>query len=165
MLQSTGSQSRTELSAWTAKHPHGPPRWRWWLGTCCQRRKQRRHGFHPWVRKIPWRWAQQPAPVFLPGKPTDRGAWQATVHWVTESDTTEATQHSIYIHAFRWQWIKIKLKIQFLGHASHIPRAQGHMQVLYWVMQVKHFHHHRKFSWTALLQPLNPGYLAFIYTA
>ena len=23
--------------------------------------------------------------------PMDRGAWQATVHWVAESDTTEAT--------------------------------------------------------------------------
>ena len=28
----------------------------------------RRHGFHPWVRKIPWRRAWQPTPVFLPGE-------------------------------------------------------------------------------------------------
>ena len=28
----------------------------------------KRHGFNPWVRKIPWRRAWQPAPVFLPGK-------------------------------------------------------------------------------------------------
>ena len=26
--------------------------------------------------------------------PKDRGAWQATVHGVTESDTTEATEHA-----------------------------------------------------------------------
>ena len=26
-----------------------------------------------------------------PGNPVDRGAWQATVHGVTESDTTEVT--------------------------------------------------------------------------
>ena len=25
-------------------------------------------GFHPWVRKIPWRRKWQPTPVFLPGK-------------------------------------------------------------------------------------------------
>ena len=28
----------------------------------------RRHGFHPWVRKIPWRRAWHPTPVFLPGE-------------------------------------------------------------------------------------------------
>ena len=28
----------------------------------------RRHGFVPWVVKIPWRRKQQPTPVFLPGK-------------------------------------------------------------------------------------------------
>ena len=27
-----------------------------------------RRGFDPWVRKIPWRRAWQPTPVFLPGK-------------------------------------------------------------------------------------------------
>ena len=42
-----------------------------------------------WARKIPWRRKWQPIPVFLPGNPMDRGAWQATVHGVTkESDTT-----------------------------------------------------------------------------
>ena len=34
----------------------------------CQCRRCRRHGFDPWVRKIPWRRKQQPTPVFLPGK-------------------------------------------------------------------------------------------------
>ena len=28
----------------------------------------KRHGFDPWVWKIPWRRAQQPTPVFLPGE-------------------------------------------------------------------------------------------------
>ena len=37
-----------------------------------------------WVRSLGWedtlekKW--QPAPVFLPGNPMDRGAWWATVH-------------------------------------------------------------------------------------
>ena len=34
----------------------------------CQCRRHKRHGFNPWVRKIPWRRAWQPIPVFLPGK-------------------------------------------------------------------------------------------------
>ena len=28
----------------------------------------RRHRFHPWVRKLPWRRKCQPTPVFLPGE-------------------------------------------------------------------------------------------------
>ena len=34
----------------------------------CQCKKHKRHGFHPWVRKIPWRRAWQPTLVFLPGE-------------------------------------------------------------------------------------------------
>ena len=30
--------------------------------------RHKRHRFDPWVRKIPWRRAQQPTPVFLPGE-------------------------------------------------------------------------------------------------
>ena len=40
----------------------------WWLSgkdSACQ---CRRHGFDPWVRKIPWRSRWQPTLVFLPGK-------------------------------------------------------------------------------------------------
>ena len=48
----------------------------------------------PWIRKIPWRRAWQPTPVFLPGESMDRGAWWATVHRLQESDTTEATEHT-----------------------------------------------------------------------
>ena len=34
----------------------------------CQSRRHKRLGFNPWVRKIPWRRAWQPTPVFLPGQ-------------------------------------------------------------------------------------------------
>ena len=33
----------------------------------CQCRRHKRHGFDPWVGKIPWRRAWQPTPAFLPG--------------------------------------------------------------------------------------------------
>ena len=46
-------------------------------------------GLIPSSGKIPWRRKWQLTPAFLPGNPTDRGAWQATVHGVaTELDTT-----------------------------------------------------------------------------
>ena len=34
----------------------------------CQCRRHNRLGFNPWVRKIPWRRAWQPTPLFLPGE-------------------------------------------------------------------------------------------------
>ena len=36
--------------------------------SACRSKRHRRHGFDPWIRKIPWRRKWQPAPVFLPGK-------------------------------------------------------------------------------------------------
>ena len=40
----------------------------WQCRTC------RRHGFGPWVRKIPWRRKWQPTPVFLPGESHGQGS-------------------------------------------------------------------------------------------
>ena len=34
----------------------------------CQCTRCKRRGFSPWVRRIPWRRAWQPAPIFLPGE-------------------------------------------------------------------------------------------------
>ena len=34
----------------------------------CQCRRRKTSGFNPWVRKIPWRRAWQPTPVFSPGE-------------------------------------------------------------------------------------------------
>ena len=34
----------------------------------CKCRRHKRHGFNPWVGKIPWRRKWQLTPVFLPGK-------------------------------------------------------------------------------------------------
>ena len=40
----------------------------WWLSGKESPHQRRRHGFDPWVGKIPWRRKRQPPPVFLPGK-------------------------------------------------------------------------------------------------
>ena len=47
----------------------------------------KRHGFDSWVRKIPWRRAWQPTWYSCLENPMDRGAWQATVHGVAQSQT------------------------------------------------------------------------------
>ena len=57
-----------------------------------QCRRHKRHGFHLWVGKIPWRRARQPTPVFLPGESPwteEPGGLCPSSH--KESDTTEAT--------------------------------------------------------------------------
>ena len=45
----------------------GLPRWLSGLRTCLQCRRSQSSGFHSWVRKIPWKRAQQPTTGFLPG--------------------------------------------------------------------------------------------------
>ena len=58
----------------------------------CQCKRCKRHGFDPWVGKIPWRRAWQPTAVFLPGE--SHGQWGLVGYspWGhKESDTTEVT--------------------------------------------------------------------------
>src|SRR5574337_432987 len=45
----------------------------------------RRHGFNPWVGKIPWRRKQQPALVFLPGESHGQKSLEGYSSWVAES--------------------------------------------------------------------------------
>ena len=49
--------------------------------------QSRSPGFDPQAGKIPWRREWQSAPAFLPGELHGRGAWWATVHGVTKSQT------------------------------------------------------------------------------
>ena len=53
----------------------------------CQWRRHKRQGFDSWVRKIPWRGAWQPTPVFLPGESHGQRSLAATVHRVARSQT------------------------------------------------------------------------------
>ena len=42
--------------------------WPWRTDLICQCRRCRRHGFDPWVGKIPWRRKWQRSPIFLTGE-------------------------------------------------------------------------------------------------
>ena len=69
-----------------------------------------RHGFAPWVRKVPWRRYWQPMPVFLPGespRTEEPGGLQSVGS--QELDTTEATWHACtaifrdtYWNIYKW---------------------------------------------------------------
>ena len=64
----------------------------WWLKTikkrvCLQCRRPR---FNPWVRKIPWRRAWQPTPIFLPGESHGQKSLAGYSPWgCKDLDTTE----------------------------------------------------------------------------
>ena len=50
----------------------------------------KRHGFNPWVGKIPWKRKWQPTPIFLPGKSHGQRSLVGHSPWGhKESDTTE----------------------------------------------------------------------------
>ena len=58
----------------------------------CQCRRHKRHRFHPWVRKSPWRRWWQPTPVSLPGESHGQRSLVGYSPWGRkESDTTEVT--------------------------------------------------------------------------
>ena len=60
-----------------------------------QWRRQKRCGFDPCVRKIPWRRTWQPTPVFLPGESHGQKSLVGCgPQCHKESDTTEATEHA-----------------------------------------------------------------------
>ena len=62
--------------------PRRFPRWCSGKESTCQRK---RRGFDPWVGKIPSRSKHNSLQYSCLGYPTDRGAWQATVHRVTRA--------------------------------------------------------------------------------
>ena len=55
-----------------------------------QCRRHKRLGSDPWYGGQEWHWSGNPLQYSCRQNPMDRGTWQATVHSITESDTTEA---------------------------------------------------------------------------
>ena len=61
----------------------------------CQCRRHKRHGFSPWVGKIPWRRAWQPTSIFLPGEFHGQKSLVAYSPWCHKQlDMTEAAEHA-----------------------------------------------------------------------
>ena len=64
----------------------------------------RRHGFDPWVRKIPWRRKWQPTPEFLPGKFHGQRSLVGYSPWSCKSRTQLSTTGTVgcLLQAFQW---------------------------------------------------------------
>ena len=64
--------------------------------SACQ---SRRHGFDPWVGKIPWRRKWQPTPVFLPGESCGQRSLAGYSPWAHKVlDTTERAHTHTHTH-------------------------------------------------------------------
>ena len=93
----------------------------------------KRHGFDPWVKKIPWRRKWQPTAVFLPGKSHGQRNLEATVHgaaksWIQLSNSTTTTNTTWYLSFFfpTTEHLKIVNKyVQFLSSSKifHLQNA------------------------------------------
>ena len=88
---------------------------------CLQYKRHRRFGFNPWVRKIPWRRAWQPIPVFLPGKCPGQRSLEGSVHRVTKS-RTQLKKLCTHMHTY----IVLSLWKQFKWHQAVCPYISVH---------------------------------------
>ena len=65
----------------------------------CQSKRYKRHGFDPWIRKIPWRRPWQLTAGFLPGKSHGQRSLVGYSPWSRkESGVTGASQHASFFH-------------------------------------------------------------------
>ena len=86
--------------------------------SACQCRRQKGCGFNPQVRKIPWRKAQLPTPVFLPGESHgQRSRVGCGPQGHKESDSIEATQRVQQLNsqnnllAVKFSFLKFSCKV------------------------------------------------------
>ena len=102
----------------------------WWLrdkeSTC----QWRRHGFDPWIGKIPWRKKWQPTLVFFPGDVHGQRSLVGYSSWGhKESDKTERLTHMkqcqgtvvLKSHGYsRWlKWMIFKCQMPNLNSQDH----------------------------------------------
>ena len=84
--------------------------------SACQCRRCRRHGFSPWLGKIPWRRKWQPTPVSLAGK--SHGQWNLADYGPWGHKESDMTEQLNITHSYndRAKYLKHKTYniIQFL---------------------------------------------------
>ena len=80
-----------------------------------EKEEMKGRGFDPWVRKIPWRRAWQPTPVFLPGESSGQRRLASYSSWGhKESDATEATEHA-HMYLATGDTERVKQSVSDLG--------------------------------------------------
>ena len=83
----------------------------------CQRRRCKRRRFSPWVRKIPWRRAWQPTPVFSPRESHGQRSLAGYSPWdCKESDMTK----QLIMHAHNYYIFQLFSGTVYIGQTTEI---------------------------------------------
>ena len=104
----------------------------------------RRHGFSPWVEKIPWRRKGQLTPVFLPGESHGQRNLAGYSPWGRkESDTTKQMNTHACNPCLFFEGTKKANKLVKCGHqgAGHLASAWC-VTEWFWVAHTVHSHIH-----------------------
>ena len=103
---------------WKLLNAHnGLPRWLSWKESACQCRSCRKLELDPWVGKIPWRKAWQPAPVFLSGESYGQRSLVGYSPWGWKrvgydwSNLACTHAHNSYLGEVRWGWFLFNILI------------------------------------------------------
>ena len=110
----------------------------------------RTHGFHPWVRKIPWRRKWQPTPVFLPGDPHGQRSlvgYSPWAHTVRHDWATKQKELSLYILSFT---------ISLLGCETERLHVSKSVRTVVFGLRIR-----IKFLWTSS-DPLLKGWICSV---
>ena len=96
-------------------------------GPACQCRRHKRCRFNPWVRKIPWRRAWQPTPVFLPEESRGRRNLVGYSSWdLKEWDTAEQLTLSFFLFFS----VKVIYSPCLATTTTHLQRNSFHLAQL-----------------------------------
>ena len=84
----------------------------------CQCRRGQRLRFDPWVRKIPWRRAWQPTPLFLPG---ESHGWRSLAGYSPWSPKESDMIELVHMHEYQCACVfqrKLQILISFPLNSS-----------------------------------------------
>ena len=76
----------------------------------CQCRRCRRHEFHPWVWKIPWRKNWQSTPGFLSGKFHGQRSLAGCSAWGCKKSDNGVTEHAHHTHNLKTELIQCRFQ-------------------------------------------------------
>ena len=99
----------------------------------CQCRRLKRCRFHPWIRKIPWRRAWQPTPVFLPGKSYGQRSLVDYSPWscIKSDFTTYWEAKFLRSWVLRWKMRVLFPEMYFMKTSLRVEK------IIYWVEKIQ----------------------------